>query len=176
MEHEAVAEAGVIGRPDPVAGEVVKAFVTLRPGYRADEALRRELIAFGRRRLASLAPKEIAFDQDLPHTRSRWEREFNRWVKALDDVPAPISNDPIDHLTVDCHWPEHDLVIELDTDQTHGTAWKRRDDAERDAYLKAKGKTVRRVRREDWDRAELAAWLRGMHSVRATDVGGAERA
>ncbi|GAA1898325.1 acetate--CoA ligase [Actinomadura bangladeshensis] len=80
MEHEAVAEAGVIGRPDPVAGEVVKAFVTLRPGYEAGEELRRELIAFGRRRLASLAPKEIAFDQDLPHTRSG--KVMRRLLKA----------------------------------------------------------------------------------------------
>ncbi|WP_433226813.1 acetate--CoA ligase [Actinomadura formosensis] len=80
MEHEAVAEAGVIGRPDPVAGEIVKAFVTLRPGYRAGEELRRELIAFGRRRLASLAPKEIAFDQNLPHTRSG--KVMRRLLKA----------------------------------------------------------------------------------------------
>ena len=42
-------------------------------------------------------------------------------------------------LTVDCHWPDHDLVIELDTDQTHGTAWKQRDDAERDAWLQTGG-------------------------------------
>ncbi|NDU71476.1 acetate--CoA ligase [Actinomadura sp. DSM 109109] len=80
MEHEAVAEAGVIGRPDPVAGEVVKAFVTLRPGYEPDEETRRELIAFGRRRLASLAPKEIAFDRHLPHTRSG--KVMRRLLKA----------------------------------------------------------------------------------------------
>ncbi|GAA2286488.1 acetate--CoA ligase [Actinomadura luteofluorescens] len=80
MEHEAVAEAGVIGRPDPVAGEVVKAFVTLRPGYAPDEETRRELIAFGRRRLASLAPKEIAFDRHLPHTRSG--KVMRRLLKA----------------------------------------------------------------------------------------------
>ncbi|MEU8246485.1 acetate--CoA ligase [Nonomuraea sp. NPDC048916] len=70
MEHPAVAEAGVIGRPDPVAGELVKAFVTLNSGYAPAEALRRELIAFGRRRLGAVAPREIAFDQNLPHTRS----------------------------------------------------------------------------------------------------------
>jgi acetyl-CoA synthetase len=71
MEHPAVAEAGVIGRPDPVAGAVVKAFVSLRPGHRPDEALRRELLAFSRRRLGpAVAPREIAFDQDLPKTRS----------------------------------------------------------------------------------------------------------
>ncbi len=42
MEHHAVAEAGVIGVPDPVAGEVVKAFVELRPGWEPSEELRLE--------------------------------------------------------------------------------------------------------------------------------------
>ncbi|MEV7203756.1 acetate--CoA ligase [Streptomyces griseoluteus] len=71
MEHPAVAESGVIGRPDPVAGNVVKAFVTLRPGFEASAPMRQELLAFGRRRLGpAVAPREIAFDQHLPHTRS----------------------------------------------------------------------------------------------------------
>ena len=43
MEHPAVAEAGVIGKPDPMAGEIVKAFVALKPGFAPSEALRREL-------------------------------------------------------------------------------------------------------------------------------------
>ncbi|GAA2961681.1 acetate--CoA ligase [Kitasatospora cinereorecta] len=71
MEHPAVAEAGVIGRPDAVAGAIVKAFVSLRPEYPADEELRRELLAFARRRLGpAVAPREIAFEPDLPRTRS----------------------------------------------------------------------------------------------------------
>ncbi|MGW5114263.1 acetate--CoA ligase [Streptomyces noursei] len=71
MEHPAVAEAGVIGRPDPLAGNIVKAFVSLRPDAEPTAALKRELLAFGRRRLGSaVAPREIAFDQDLPKTRS----------------------------------------------------------------------------------------------------------
>ena len=70
MEHEAVAEVGVIGKPDPLAGEVVKAFVTLRAGYEPTPRLQRELISFGRHRLGSVAPREVEFDQDLPHTRS----------------------------------------------------------------------------------------------------------
>ncbi|MBD0842063.1 acetate--CoA ligase [Streptomyces sp. TRM68416] len=71
MEHPAVAEAGVIGRPDPVAGNIVKAFVSLRPGFEPTTATRQELLAFARRRLGpAVAPREIAFDQHLPHTRS----------------------------------------------------------------------------------------------------------
>ncbi|HEY7248946.1 MAG TPA: acetate--CoA ligase [Methylomirabilota bacterium] len=71
MEHKAVAEAGVIGKPDPVAGEVVKAFVSLKDGHEPTEELRRELLAFGRTRLgAVVAPKEIAFQPGLPKTRS----------------------------------------------------------------------------------------------------------
>jgi len=71
MEHPAVAEAGVIGKPDPVAGELVKAFVALRPGFEATDELRLELVGFSRKRLgAAVAPREIEFDQHLPHTRS----------------------------------------------------------------------------------------------------------
>jgi acetyl-CoA synthetase len=71
MEHPAVAEAGVIGKPEPIIGEIVKAFVVLRNGFEASEALRLELIGFGRTRLGSaVAPKEIAFLDTLPKTRS----------------------------------------------------------------------------------------------------------
>jgi acetyl-CoA synthetase len=80
MEHPAVVEAGVIGKPDPVAGEVVKAFVTLKAGFEPTEELRRDLIAFGRRRLGGLAPKEITFDQHLPHTTSG--KVMRRLLKA----------------------------------------------------------------------------------------------
>jgi len=71
MEHKAVAESGVIGKPDPMALEVVKAFVVLRKGYEASEDLRRELMAFARTRLgAVVAPKEIEFVESVPRTRS----------------------------------------------------------------------------------------------------------
>jgi acetyl-CoA synthetase len=80
MEHPAVAEAGVIGKPDPIAGEIVKAFVTLNRGYEPSEDLRGQLIAFGRHRLGSVAPKELAFDNALPHTSSG--KVMRRLLKA----------------------------------------------------------------------------------------------
>ncbi|MFI6985958.1 acetate--CoA ligase [Embleya sp. NPDC050154] len=71
LEHPAVAESGVVGRPDPLAGAIVKAFVSLRPGFAPTDGLRRELLAFTRARLGpAVAPREIEFDQDLPKTNS----------------------------------------------------------------------------------------------------------
>ncbi len=71
MEHPAVAEAGVIGKPDAMVGEVVKAFVSLKDGFAADETLRMDILAHARKRLgAAVAPKEIAFLPVLPRTRS----------------------------------------------------------------------------------------------------------
>jgi acetyl-CoA synthetase len=69
--HPAVAEAGVVGVPDEVAGQLVAAFVALRPGFEPSDALARELIGFARERLgAALAPRTITFRQDLPKTFS----------------------------------------------------------------------------------------------------------
>lgn len=71
LEHLSVAEAGVIGKPDAMAGETIKAFVVLKQGVVPSEDLRLELMAHARRRLgAAVAPKEIAFASELPHTRS----------------------------------------------------------------------------------------------------------
>ena len=71
IEHPAVAEAGVIGKPDPIAMEVVKAFVTLNTNYEPNKELRRELIRFARDKLsAGVAPREIDFIDTMPKTRS----------------------------------------------------------------------------------------------------------
>ncbi len=71
LEHPAVAEAGVVGQPDPIAGEVVRAYVSLVPGHVPSDELRLELIGFARQRLgAAVAPRDIRFRQDLPHTES----------------------------------------------------------------------------------------------------------
>ena len=71
MEHAAVSEAAVIGKPDPVAGELVKAFVFLRPGVEPSAALQSELLGFARTRLGpAIAPRELEIVAGLPRTRS----------------------------------------------------------------------------------------------------------
>ncbi len=71
MEHPSVVEAGVIGVPDVVAGEVVKADVVLHHGIDPTDDLRLELIGFARKRLGpAVAPRDIAFVEHLPHTES----------------------------------------------------------------------------------------------------------
>jgi acetyl-CoA synthetase len=71
MEHPAVAEAGVIGKPDPLIGELVKAFVALKHGFQASDELRLDLIGFARKRLGSaIAPREIEFQPNLPKNKA----------------------------------------------------------------------------------------------------------
>ena len=71
MTHPAVAEAGVIGKPNPLFGELVKAFVALKPGIIADDQLRLELIGFTRRLLGpAIAPREIEFKTHLPKNKA----------------------------------------------------------------------------------------------------------
>jgi acetyl-CoA synthetase len=71
IEHPAVVEAGVIGKPDPIRGEIIKAFLVLRQGYQPSEELKKEIQDFVKKRLAGHAyPREIDFIDKLPKTRS----------------------------------------------------------------------------------------------------------
>ncbi|WP_149093473.1 acetate--CoA ligase [Paenibacillus terrae] len=71
LEHPAVAEAGVIGKPDTVRGEIIKAFIALREGYTPSEALQQDIYRFVKEGLsAHAAPREIEFKEKLPKTRS----------------------------------------------------------------------------------------------------------
>ena len=71
IEHDAVAEAAVIGLPDDTAGEVVRAYVTLNPGFDPSAALERDIRGHARKRLgAAVAPRDVIFRKTLPKTRS----------------------------------------------------------------------------------------------------------
>lgn len=88
VEHPAVAEAGVIGKPDPVRGEVIKAFISLREGYHPTEELKADISRFVREGLsAHAAPREIEFKDKLPKTRSG--KIMRRVLKAWElNLPA----------------------------------------------------------------------------------------
>ena len=87
VEHEAVQEAGVIGKPDPVRGEIVKAFIALREGYEPSDELKEEIRNFVKLGLAAhAAPREIEFKDKLPKTRSGkiMRRVLKAWELNLD--------------------------------------------------------------------------------------------
>jgi acetyl-CoA synthetase len=89
IEHPAVAEAAVIGKPDPLAMEVVKAFVSLKDGFQPTEELRRSIIAHARDRLQSIAPRELEFRPSLPKTRSG--KIMRRLLKA-EELGLPLGD------------------------------------------------------------------------------------
>jgi acetyl-CoA synthetase len=71
VQHSAVAEAAVIGKPNPAIGELIKAFVVLKPGSHADEETKTQILAHCRKNLgAAIAPREIQFLESIPKTRS----------------------------------------------------------------------------------------------------------
>lgn len=71
MEHPAVAEAAIIGKPDPAIGELVKAFIVLKTGSTPDDATKLDIMGFARKKMGpAIAPKEISFIDNLPKTKS----------------------------------------------------------------------------------------------------------
>jgi acetyl-CoA synthetase len=71
MDHPKVLEAAVIGLPDPILGELMRAYVVLRSGVVSSEEIRSEILAHARKALgAAIAPREIQFISTLPKTRS----------------------------------------------------------------------------------------------------------
>ena len=88
LEHPAIMEAGVIGKPDPVRGEIIKAFVALHEGFEPSEELAEEIKQFVKKELAAhSAPKEIEFKEKLPKTRSG--KIMRRVLKAWElNLPA----------------------------------------------------------------------------------------
>ncbi|SYZ73454.1 Acetyl-coenzyme A synthetase [Candidatus Zixiibacteriota bacterium] len=97
LEHEAVAESAVVGKPDPVNMEVVKAFITLKPGFLASKDLDLAIMNFVRKRLSPLAmPQEIEFVDSLPKTRSgkimRRVLRAKEWGEEIGDI-STLEND-----------------------------------------------------------------------------------
>ncbi|WP_414055248.1 acetate--CoA ligase [Macrococcus equi] len=88
VEHPAVQEAGVIGKPDPIRGEIIKAFIALREGYKESDELKEEIRLFVKEGLAAhAAPREIEFKDKLPKTRSG--KIMRRVLKAWElDLPT----------------------------------------------------------------------------------------
>lgn len=97
LEHPAVAESAVVGKPDPVNMEVVKAFITLKPGQNADKMLELDIMNFVRKKLSALAmPQEIEFVDSLPKTRSgkimRRVLRAKEWGEEIGDI-STLEND-----------------------------------------------------------------------------------
>jgi len=97
LEHEAVAESAVVSKPDPVNMEVVKAYITLKPGFKPSGELKLKIMNFVRKRLSPLAmPQEIEFSDSLPKTRSgkimRRVLKAKEWGEDIGDI-STLQND-----------------------------------------------------------------------------------
>ena len=90
VEHPAVAEAGVIGKPDQVRGQIIKAFVALRKGFAPSDQLKKEIAEFVKTNLAAhAAPREIDFVEKVPKTRSG---KIMRRVLRAWDLGEPVGD------------------------------------------------------------------------------------
>ena len=95
VSHNAVAEAAVVGVPDPLKGDSIRAFVTLRVGFQASDKLKLDLVYHVRMNLGPIAiPSEIKFVDSLPKTRSG--KIMRRVLKARE-----MGEDPGDLSTMD---------------------------------------------------------------------------
>ncbi len=103
MEHPAVAEAGVIGTPDPVAGEVVKAFVVLKDGFEASDSLRRELLALARteRSSSETANVEITTAARMPGSCGLTWRMARMSPASASTPPRQVFDNPLGSIAGD---------------------------------------------------------------------------
>jgi acetyl-CoA synthetase len=97
LEHPAVGESAVVAKPDKLNMEVVKAFVTLKPGFSPNSDLELEIMNFIRKKLSPLAmPQEIEFMDKLPKTRSgkilRRLLHAKEWGESIGDI-STLEND-----------------------------------------------------------------------------------
>ncbi|NUM34262.1 MAG: acetate--CoA ligase [Candidatus Brocadiae bacterium] len=91
LEHEAVAESAVVSKPDEINMEVVKAFITLKPGYQPSKDLELQIMNFMRKKLSPLAmPQEVEYMDCLPKTRSgkimRRVLRAKEWGEVIGDT------------------------------------------------------------------------------------------
>jgi 2-aminobenzoate-CoA ligase len=83
LDHEAVAECGVVGAPDTERGQIVKAYIVLRDGYAAGYGLVRELQEFVKREIAPYKyPRQIEFVESLPRTQTGKLQRFRLRERA----------------------------------------------------------------------------------------------
>ena len=97
LEHPSVAESAVVGKPDPMNMEVVKAFIALKPGNEKTKMLELDIMNFVRKKLSALAmPQEIEFVDSLPKTRSgkimRRVLRAKEWGEEIGDI-STLEND-----------------------------------------------------------------------------------
>lgn len=123
----------------------------------------RDVRAFAAQRRGEPGAAALARAAGQPETRSQAEDRFLRLLSER-GLPAPQANAKLGHVRPDFLWPEHALVVQLDTEQTHGTAAAKRKDAQDDAHLRSRGLTVLRFRAEELHPDQVAFLLKARTS------------